>query len=124
MPSDPQRVAVLGASPKPKRYSNMAVRLLREHGHHVIPVHPARDEIEGLPVARHLDDIEGTVDTVTVYVSAAVSSKLEAALVKLAPGRVIFNPGAENESLRETLERNGIATMEACTLVLLKTAQF
>jgi uncharacterized protein len=35
-----QRVAVLGASHKPERYSNQAVRMLKEYGHTVIPVTP------------------------------------------------------------------------------------
>jgi len=119
-----QRVAVLGASPKPERYSNMAVRLLNEKGHDVIPVHPAHDMIENLPAARRIEDIDGRVDTVTVYLSAKVSSKLEGALLSLAPGRVIFNPGAENEPLCAALEKSGIETLDACTLVLLKTGQF
>jgi len=124
MQSTPQRVAVLGASPKPERYSNMAARLLTEKGHDVIPVHPAHDTIENLPAARRIEDIDGRVDTVTVYLSPKVSSRLEAALIALGPGRVIFNPGAENETLRAALEKNGIETLEACTLVLLKTGQF
>ena len=35
-----ERVAILGASDKPDRYSNKAQRLLRQHGHTVVPVHP------------------------------------------------------------------------------------
>jgi len=37
---------------------------------------------------------------------------------------VIFNPGAENPSAASLLEQHGIATLEACTLVLLGTGQF
>ena len=33
-------VAVLGASRKPARYSNQAVRLLKTSGYRVIPIHP------------------------------------------------------------------------------------
>ena len=43
-----KRVVVMGASAKPDRYSNQAVRLLLENGHEVIPVHPKLDEVEGL----------------------------------------------------------------------------
>jgi predicted CoA-binding protein len=119
-----QSVAVLGASPKRDRYSNRAVRLLLEHGHRVIPVHPTHAEIEGLPVARRLGEITVPVDTVSVYVAPAVSSRLVAEVLALKPGRVIFNPGSENPPVREALERHGIRTLEACTLVLLHTNQF
>jgi predicted CoA-binding protein len=46
--------AVLGASIKRERYSNQALRMLREHGYRVIAVHPAHVEIEGeqtVPIA-------------------------------------------------------------------------
>ncbi len=119
-----ETVVVLGASPKPERYSNKAVRLLLEHGHAVIPVHPAMDSIEGIAVRHALDDIEGAVDTVTVYVSPELSSPLAEQLVALGPRRVIFNPGTENPVLIKALDAAGIATEQACTLVLLNTGQF
>jgi predicted CoA-binding protein len=37
---------VVGASPKPERYANQAMRLVAQHGHHEIPINPAFDEIE------------------------------------------------------------------------------
>ena len=118
------RIAVLGASPKPDRYSNQAVRLLIEHGYDVIPIHPAHDTIEGLPVAARLEDIDDDVDTVTVYMRAAVSSKLTEALIALAPRRVIFNPGSENDEFLRLLKDEGIFAENACTLVMLQTGQF
>ena len=124
MGDEKQTVVVLGASPKPERYSNKAVRLLLEHGHRVIPVHPAITEIESLPVVRALEHIEDPVDTLTVYLSPALSAPLQADLLNLKPERVIFNPGTENPELMQALEREGIAVEEACTLVLLNTGQF
>lgn len=119
-----QRVAVIGASQKPERYSNQAVRMLLEHGHETIPVNPAIDKIEGITVARHISHITGHVDTVTLYTSPTISNSMQEALMALKPDRVIFNPGAENAPLSAALEANGIQTQEACTLVLLKTDQF
>ena len=124
MENENQTVVVLGASPKPERYSNKAVRLLLEHGHRVIPVHPAITEIESLPVVRALEHIEDPVDTLTVYLSPALSAPLQAGILQLKPERVIFNPGTENPELMQALERSGIAVEEACTLVLLNTGQF
>lgn len=124
MPQKKQRVVVVGASPKPDRYSNRAVRLLLEHGYTVLPVHPAASTIAGLGVFGDLTQIDGGVDTVTLYVSPERSSRLAGALVRLRPNRVIFNPGTENPELRKTLDAAGIHTEEACTLVLLNTDQF
>lgn len=119
-----ETVAVLGASPKPERYSHQAIQLLRQYGHAVIPVNPAQAEIAGLPVAASLSGIRQSVDTVTLYVSPSHQGTLEAQLKALKPQRVIFNPGTENPSLAARLREAGIATEEACTLVLLRTRQF
>jgi predicted CoA-binding protein len=123
--SDESRtVVVLGASPKPERHSNQAVRRLLEHGYRVVPVRPAVETIEGLKVLHALGEVTEPVHTLTLYVSKAVSAKLEEEIVALDPGRVIFNPGAENPELREALEARGIQTIEGCTLVMLGTGQF
>lgn len=119
-----QRVIIVGASDNPERYSHRALLLLRKHGHEVVPVHPRLTEIEGIAVVADLSAITGPVDTVTMYVGAAISSGLAEKLTALRPRRVIFNPGAENAGLAADLEKAGIAWEEACTLVLLKTKQF
>lgn len=124
MSQNTQRVVVLGASHKPERYSNQAIRLLREHGHEVIPVHPKLDEAEGLKVAHSLDEIEGVVDTLTMYVGAERSNAMVESIIRLHPGRVIFNPGSENPDLEAHLSAAGIPFEHACTLVLLRTGQF
>jgi predicted CoA-binding protein len=119
-----KRVVVMGASNKPDRYSNQAVRLLLEHGHEVIPVHPALDQVEGLKVNHHLSEIGGTVDTLTLYVGPAASSAVTDAILQLHPGHVIFNPGSENPDLEMRLREAGVTLEHACTLVLLRTRQF
>jgi len=122
--SAPQTVAVLGASQNPDRYSNMAVRRLREAGHRVIPVNPALTEIEGLPVAQSLGDIVDPIDTLTLYVGPQRSVPMIDDILRLAPKRVIFNPGTESKALAAALDRAGIPHLEACTLVMVQTGQF
>ena len=119
-----ERVVIIGASNNPERYSHRALLLLRKHGHQVVPVHPKLAEIEGVPVVADVSLISGPVDTVTMYVGAAISAGLQEKLIALKPGRIIFNPGAENASLADALQKAGIASEDACTLVLLNTGQF
>lgn len=117
-------VAVLGASLKPDRYSNLAIRSLVEHGYTAIPIHPAHEEIEGLPVASRLESIEDHVDTLTVYVGPRNLFPLIDEIVALRPGRVILNPGTESPELKERLREADIPYLEACTLVMLSTGRF
>jgi predicted CoA-binding protein len=124
MNNENHTVVVLGASDKPERYSNMAIRLLRESGYRVIPVHPRLDEIEGIPVVHHLDEIRDTVKTLTLYVGKMRSEALLDDIISLRPGRVIFNPGSESEKLTERLQECEIPFINGCTLVMLQSQQF
>ena len=119
-----QTVAVLGASNNPDRYSNMAIRRLRDAGHRVIPVNPALDEIEGLAVAKSLGEIKDPVDTLTLYVGPQRSVPMIDDILRLAPNRVVFNPGTESEELAAALDEANIPHVNACTLVMLQTGQF
>ena len=117
-------VAVLGASPKEERYSFKAVRMLKEYSYIPIPVHPAGHTVDGVSGLKSLSDINVEVDTLTVYVNSSISAQAYDEIIKLKPRRVIFNPGAENKELANKLNVNGIETIEACTLVMLRTKQF
>jgi predicted CoA-binding protein len=113
-------VVILGASDKPDRASHaLLTRLLRRSGYDPVPVHPALESIAGVPVRRGLDEVPPHPDVLSLYLGAARSTALEADIVRLRPGKVIFNPGAENATLEAGLNRAGIATENACSLVLL-----
>lgn len=118
-------VAVIGASSDPNRYAYKAMEMLEDFGHQPVPVHPREEKVRGYKVIPHLGDLAGQkIDTVTVYVNPAISDKYEEDFLKVHPKRVIFNPGAENPKLSETLKKNGIEVINACTLVMLRTDQF
>ncbi len=115
---------ILGASDKTDRYSHKALRMLLQHGHDVVLVHPSLNSVDGIPVSQSMTEVKQPVDTVTVYVSASISDRLAEEFLKLKPKRVIFNPGAENPRLSRVLKANAIDTIDACTLVLLQTNQY
>jgi len=119
-----QTVVVLGASPKPTRYSYQAVKLLDHHGYHVIPVHPKVSRIDHVPVVQDMRCIQGPVHTLTMYVGPARSKAMIGDILDLAPGRVILNPGTESRDLEVALDNARIPHEHACTLVLLRMGQF
>jgi predicted CoA-binding protein len=123
MPAN-ETVVVLGASPKPERYSNQAVRALVEHGHRVIPVHPLLKKIAGVPAVPGLIHIHAAVNTLTLYVGPELGKKLLPEIIGLQPDRVIMNPGTESDEIETNLNDVGIAVLRACTLVMLRTGQF
>jgi uncharacterized protein len=117
-------VAVIGASNSPDKYSYQAVMLLKEKGHAVFPVHNSVKSIEGMTVYLSIKDISDAVDTISLYVSKEISSRIAGDLLNNRPRRIIFNPGAENPELELKARQQGIVTLNACTLVMLRTNQF
>ncbi len=118
------KVAVIGASNKPHRYSYQAVVLLKETGHKVYPIHRKIKEIDGIPVVPTIEEVNDLIDTVTLYINAVFSNAIGKDIIAKKPKRIIFNPGAENLELANEAREQGIDTINACTLVMLKTGQF
>lgn len=118
-----KKTLVLGASENPARYSNLAIRRLREKGHDVVAVGRRAGQVLDVPIQTGMPDLEG-IDTITMYLNETNQEPYEDYILKLKPKRIIFNPGAENQSLEFEAGEQGVQTMEACTLVLLSTGQY
>lgn len=114
---------VLGASPNAMRYSNLAVRRLRQHGHAVLAV-GRRDGRIGDVVIMHEVPPGTLIHTITLYLNADNQREWVDRILALHPRRIIFNPGAENPALAQRAKEMGIEVVEACTLVMLSTGQY
>jgi hypothetical protein len=119
-----ERVVVMGASPKPSRYSCKAMQRLREHGHEPLPVNPAYDEILGTKCFPRIDEVPAPIDTITLYLGKQRSDRLIDALTSSGARRIILNPGAENDELAQAARAKGIGIVEGCTLVMLSAGTF
>lgn len=123
-----KKIVVLGASDKPDRYSYQAVNLLHEKGYAVLPIHPKLKKIDDHKVYNSLNEVSdafpGGIHTLSLYINPEISSAAKEDILKLNPRRVIFNPGTENPELEQALKEHNIETLEACTLVMLRTGQF
>lgn len=117
-------VAILGASQAPDRYSHIAQKSLMQEGYRVIPVTPKYSEVLSVKTSNRMSEIEDSVDTLTIYLSPKILEGQVQEILELNPRRAIFNPGTESPAVENTLEKAGIETERACTLVLLRTGQF
>lgn len=114
---------VIGASEHSHRYSNKAIRALLQKQHQVVAIGKQTGEVNGVEIVTELPtDIK--IDTVTLYINPTLQKAYETFLIELNPRRVIFNPGTENHTFQKQLEKSGIHTLNACTLVLLATNQY
>ncbi len=118
------QIVVLGASNKPHRYAYKALKMLQEYGHHVVPVHPKIENIDGLVVKHQLSQIQAQVDTLTLYIGPQRIGPLIDDIVKLNPARVILNPGTESDELELALLHHDIVFVKDCTLLMLEHGRF
>lgn len=123
MITENKKTLVIGASVKPERYSNKAIHMLREYDYDVVALAKRTGHVNGVPIQTEFPH-EENIHTVTMYLGASRQSEYYEDILSLNPQRVIFNPGAENDELREILESKGIETVEGCTLVMLRSNQF
>lgn len=114
---------IVGASPNPERYSFMATSLLKSYGHKVYAYGIKKGNIEEEPIQLNWPDA-GTIDTITLYVGPEGQKSMYETILNIQPRRIIFNPGTENPELEALAQQNGIQTLEACTLVMLKSNQY
>jgi len=117
------KTLVFGASLKPNRYSNMAVKRLVDNGTVTEAFGLKAGNINGVKIMTKLDNFVN-IDTISLYVGAVHQSNYYKDILKMNPRRVIFNPGTENPEFYKLLTNNGIAFEESCTLVLLSTGQY
>jgi predicted CoA-binding protein len=118
-----KKTLVLGATPDSSRYAYLAANRLVGHGHTIVNVGIKTGEVAGVPIEKP-EKLHDDIDTITLYVGPQNQPALYNYILDTHPKRIIFNPGTENPELEEMANQRGIATEEACTLVLLSIGQY
>ena len=119
-----KHVLVLGASLKGFRYSNIAVKTLIENNHQVTAIGNRSGNISGIEVKREIPDHLEQIDTVTLYLGPANQKNYYEKILALQPNRLIFNPGTENDDLRQLAQQQGIKTLDTCTINMVNQGSF
>lgn len=92
----PRSVAVIGASSDPTKIGGRPLHHLRDAGFQgaIYPINPHREEIQGIPALRSLDDVPGEVDLAIVAVpTGAVLAAVTACAVKGVKAAILFSAG-------------------------------
>lgn len=120
---DNKKTLVIGASTKPERYSNRAIKMLEEYGHDVVALAKRKGNVNGVDIITGFPENE-EIHTVTMYLREERQPEYYDDIIRLNPKRVIFNPGTENTEFENMLQAAGIETVEGCTLVMLRINQY
>lgn len=118
-----KKTLVLGATPRPEKYANIAINKLVEKGHSVLAIGQNTGEVAGVKIHTKVIPLTN-IDTVTLYLNPQRQVEYYNYIIETKPKRVIFNPGTENPQFYQLLQSNGIKVEVACTLVMLATNQY
>ncbi|APY00844.1 CoA-binding protein [Lacinutrix venerupis] len=118
-----KKTLVIGASTKPERYSNMAIKKLSNYKHETVAFGLREGVVNGIVIDTELKQYDN-IDTVTLYLNPKRQEQYYNYILSLQPRRVIFNPGTENPEFYSILRDNNIEFEVACTLVMLSTNQY
>lgn len=116
---------VFGASINKDRYSYLALKMLVENNIKTYAFSIKKGSLLGVDFQNDLKSFENQeIHTVTLYMNPTNLKPYWEAILKINPKRVIFNPGTYDSDFESFLNKKNIETLEACTLVLLRTNQF
>lgn len=120
-----KKTVIVGATPNTARYAYIAAEMLTDYKHEIVPVGIKKGVLFGKPILniREKPPIDN-VDTITLYIGPQHQPEWYDYLIGLKPKRIIFNPGTENGEFEKRAKQEGIETLEACTLVMLRTGQY
>ncbi len=121
--NEAKKTLVIGASLKPERYSNMAIRKLRKYDHPVVAIGLREGKVEDVEIIKGKSQLSD-IHTVTVYLNPKRQEDYIDYILSLKPKRIIFNPGTENDKFIELAEKHGIEVVVNCTLVMLGSGIF
>ena len=118
-----KKTLILGATTNPGRYAYLAAHRLVAAGHDIVNIGIKNGESAGVAIQQAGTPIPG-IHTITMYIGPPRQPEYYDYIIETRPQRIIFNPGTENPELETLARRNGIETVQACTLVMLSTRQY
>lgn len=120
-----KKTVVVGATPNPARYAYLAATMLAEYNFESVLLGIKKGDVKGNKILDIREKpVIADVNTITLYIGPQRQPEWYEYLLGLHPKRIIFNPGTENEEFEALAKKKGIETLEACTLVMLRSRQF
>jgi len=108
-----KNIAIVGASPKPEKDSNMVTKYMIEAGYNVFPIYPKEDKILGRKVYRSLAEIEEKVDIVVVFRKPAAVAPVADAVIERGDVDVLWTQlGIVNNEAAQKAKDAGIKVVQ------------
>ena len=120
--ASPRRIAVVGASPNPRRASNEVLAFLIRQGHDVIAVNPghAGSTIHGAPVVATLANVEPPAEIVDIFRNSEAAAEIvdEALALPVKPKVIWMQLGVVDEAAASRARAAGVrVVMNRCPAI-------
>ena len=108
-----KNIAIVGASPKPEKDSNIVTKYMINAGYNVFPIYPKEDEILGRKVYRSLAEIPEKVDIVVVFRKPAAVAPVADAVIERGDVDVLWTQlGIVNNEAAQKAKDAGIKVVQ------------
>jgi len=104
------RFAVVGASKDRNKFGNKVLRWYQARELDVTPINPKEDEVEGAKTVHSIDELGTPAETaLSVITPPHVTLGVLETAKKLNIPAIWLQPGAENDAVRQFVEKEGLA---------------
>jgi predicted CoA-binding protein len=112
-------IAVVGASPDPRRPSHGVIAYLLQAGYAVLPVNPQAGEVLGLRCLASLAELEAPVDLVDVFRRPEHCGEVAREAAAAGAGALWLQLGVVSPEARRVAEEHGMDFVEnECTAIV------
>ena len=119
-----KRVAVVGASPDPKRPSHHVTAFLLSKGYEIFPVNPKADEILGIPSWPDLASVPKPLEIVDVFRRPEAAIRVAEEAVRQGAKVLWLQPGSESHQAVEIARQGGLLVVAGrCMMAELKSLE-
>jgi predicted CoA-binding protein len=117
---DAKTIALVGASPDPRRPSHGVMAYLLRAGYRVLPVNPeAGAEVLGVPCVARLAELEEPIDVVDVFRRPEFCGEVAAEAATVGAGALWLQLGVRSSDARRIAEEAGMDYVEdECTAIV------
>jgi hypothetical protein len=117
---DAKTIAIVGASPDPRRPSHGVMAYLQRAGYRVLPVNPKADgEVLGVRAVAQLSELEEPVDIVDVFRRPEYCAGVAREAAAIGAGALWLQLGVRSSEARRIAEEAGLVYVEdECTAIV------
>jgi len=109
---------VAGSFRNESKYAYKILKMLKEKGYEVYPIHPTIKEVEGQQCYSSVRDVPCRVDVVNLVTPPLVTERILAECKERGIKKIWLQPGAENENAIKFCKDNGMEVIyQVCMLM-------